>query len=190
MDWTPVYLRTEAEVGSQEAGVAISALLQTLVENWPTEVSRIAIVGHAAGGLSVRAACGVRSIGEQPWTELVSEVVVLGTPNLVSATPRRVQFGRQFEEGLAGLTSIDRARLDVPHLEHARYLMVGDVAMNARNPVGRAMGDLLWWRNTATGRRKRAYVLFPQAAQVQVSTREFSLVHNPEVQQALMEWLA
>jgi hypothetical protein len=189
LDWTPVYLRIEAEAGSAEAGVAISALVQMLVENWPTEVSRIAIVGHAAGGLAIRAACGIRSIGEQPWTELVSEVVVLGTPNLVAATPRRIQFGRQFEEGLAGLTSTDRARLDVPHLEHARYLMIGDAALNARNPVGRAMGDLLWWRNTATGRRKRAYVLFPQAAQVQVATRDFPLVHHPEIQQALVEWL-
>jgi hypothetical protein len=190
LDWTPVYLRTETDTGSAEAGVAISALAQTLVENWPTEVGRIAIVAHAAGGLAARAACGVRSIGEQPWTDLVSEVVVLGTPNLVSATPRRFQFGRQFEEGLAGLTSMDKARLDVPHLDHARYLMIGDAALNARNPVGRAMGDLLWWRQTATGRRKRAYVLFPQAAQVQVSTREFPLVHHPEIQQVLMEWLA
>jgi hypothetical protein len=52
------------------------------------------------------------------------------------------------------------------------------------------MGDLLWWRSTATGRRKRAYVLFPQAAQAQVSTKDFPLVHHPEIQQALMEWLA
>lgn len=189
LDWTPVYLRTEADVASPEAGVAISALAQTLVENWPTQVNRIAIVGHAAGGLAVRAAVGVRSIGATAWTDLVSEVIVLGTPNLVAASPRRFQLGRQFEEGLAGLTSLDRARLDVPALDHAQYVLIRDSALSARNAMGRAMGDLLWWRHTATGRRKRAYVLFPQAVPHEVSTRDFPLVHHPEIQAALVQWL-
>ena len=49
---------------------------------WPVEVERIALVGHSMGGLIMRAAGAVATEVEPPWTELVSDVVTLGTPHL------------------------------------------------------------------------------------------------------------
>ena len=68
--------------GLRENGVALAALLQPLVEAWPVDVTRIALVGHSMGGLIMRAAGAVATEDERPWTELVSDVVTLGTPHL------------------------------------------------------------------------------------------------------------
>ena len=53
-----------------ENGVAMAALLDRLVTAWPTDVRRIALVGHSMGGLVMRAACAVNTDSESPWTDL------------------------------------------------------------------------------------------------------------------------
>ena len=57
--WTPVYLRANTGLPIAENGVALASLLDRLVAAWPTEVRRIALVGHSMGGLIMRAACAV-----------------------------------------------------------------------------------------------------------------------------------
>ena len=57
--WTPVYLRVNTGLAVAENGVALTALLQRLVDAWPTPVRRISLVGHSMGGLIIRAACAV-----------------------------------------------------------------------------------------------------------------------------------
>ena len=77
-----------------ENGVALAALLDRLVEAWPVDVRRIALVGHSMGGLIMRAACAVTTDSEQPWTDLVTDVVSLGTPHLGAPLERVVNQGR------------------------------------------------------------------------------------------------
>ena len=61
--WTPVLLRANTGLSLRENGVALTALLQRLVEEWPAEVTRIALVGHSMGGLVMRAAACRRDRG-------------------------------------------------------------------------------------------------------------------------------
>jgi len=191
LGWTPVFVRVDAQASVAEAGVALAAALQRLSEEWAVEVNRIAVLGHGAGGLVGRAACGLRNLAEQPWTRLVTDVLVLDTPTLAKATGRRVgaRAAAGLDQLLAGVTDAEAAGLDVPLLDGARYVVVTDEAKSAGNPVGRALGGLLWWRQTATGRRQEARQLFPEAEHFTVSTSEFSLVNHPDVHQFLLSWL-
>jgi len=191
LDWTPVYLRADDTVPLNEAAVALSALLQQLVEAWPTPVRRIALVGHAGGGLTIRGACGVVAAGAPAWTDLVTEVVALGTPHLV-ARPQRMtrELGRQLDERLAGILTADDAVVDVPPLAGVRYVVVQDRALATLTPAGRMVGDLLWWRQRALRTRRRARELFPSAERHHVSTTDAPLENHPEIQHALLAWLA
>ena len=66
--WTPVMLRANTGLPLRENGAALTALLQRLVEAWPVQVTRIALVGHSLGGLVMRAAGAVASEVEEPWS--------------------------------------------------------------------------------------------------------------------------
>jgi hypothetical protein len=191
LEWTPVYLRADDTVPIAQSAVAMSALLQRLVDGWPTDVRRIALVGHAGGGLVARSACGVLAGGERPWTELVTEVVVLGTPHLV-ARPQRLtrELGRQLDERLAGIVTADDALVDVPPLDGVRYVVITDRVTVNQHSAGRFLGDLVWWRQRATRRPRRARDLFPTAERHEVSTSELPLVNHPEIHNALLLWLA
>ena len=191
LEWTPVHLRADDTVPVAQSAVALSALLQKLVDGWPTEVSRIALISHAGGGLVARGACGVLSGGERPWTELVTDVVVLGTPHLV-ARPQRLtrQLGRQLDERLAGIVTADDALVDVPALDGVRYVVITDRVTVNQHPAGRLLGDLVWWRQRATRRPRRARDLFPTAERHEVSTSELPLVNHPEIHNVLLAWLA
>lgn len=191
LDWTPVHVRADDSVSVGQAGVELSALIQQLVEAWPVDVRRLVLIGHGTGGLVARAACGVRAPGERPWTELVTELVALGTPHL-AASPQRMtrELGRQLDEKLAGIVSADDISVDVPPLDGVRYVLVNDRVTTNANPAGRFLGDLLWWRQRATLRHRRARDLFPTAERHEVSTAELPLVNHPEVHSALLVWLA
>ncbi len=80
--WTPLMLRANTGLPLRENGAALTALLQRVVEAWPVPVTRIAMVGHSLGGLVLRAAGAVASDVAEPWRDLVSDVVTLGTPHL------------------------------------------------------------------------------------------------------------
>jgi hypothetical protein len=191
LGWTPVFVRVDAQATVAEAGVALAAALQRIAEEWPVDLQRIALLGHGAGGLVGRAACGLRNLADQPWTRLVSDVLVLDTPTLAKQTGRRVasRAAAGLDHLFAGVTDADAAGLDTPLLDGARYVVVTDEAKSTGNPIGRALGSMLWWRHTATGRHQEAHQLFPEAEHFTVSTREFSLVNHPDVHRFLLSWL-
>lgn len=191
LDWTPVHLRADETVGLDRAGVELSALLQDLVESWPVTATRIALLGYGTGGLVARGACGVRAHGPQPWTALVTDLIALDTPSLAARRQRGSRdLGRKLDERLAGIISADDALVDVPPLEGVRHVLVTDRLTSGPNPVGRVLGDLLWWRQRATLRQRKARDLFPTAERYEVSTADGPLTNHPEVQHALLQWLA
>jgi len=201
LDWTPVHLRTDLGFSAHENGVAVSATVQRLVDGWPLDVRRIALLGHGSGGLVARSACAVLSLagpeGEtrsRAWTDLVTDVVALDTPHLVSDSASGlpidpIGLASVLDERLAGITGKADVRIDVPPLRHARYHVVNDSVTTNKNAVGQLLGGLLWWRQTAVGRSRQAWALFPSAAHHVLSTREFPLVNHPEVQRGLLSWL-
>jgi pimeloyl-ACP methyl ester carboxylesterase len=204
--WTPVFLRANTGLPLRENGVALSALLQRLTEEWPVDVGRIALVGHSMGGLIMRAGGAVASEVRHPWTELVSDVVTLGTPHLgapiargvghgsrrLSLLPETSAFGRILDWRSVGVHDLVAGLAEeVPALPHARYrLVAATVTTSARHPVGHVVGDLLVRVPSAYGRDRYGAELFPGATVLHVGrTGHFGLLNHPDVHQALRDWL-
>ncbi len=203
--WTPVYLRANTGLPIAENGVALAGLLAALVDAWPAEVRRIALVGHSMGGLIMRAACAVDVRTGTPWHRLVTDVVTLGTPHLgaplergvhLGATllgrlPEAAPFGRILEYRSVGILDL-RAGLahDVQNLPHARYrLVAATLAGSHRHPVSEVLGDLLVRYPSATGRPRRGRAMFPDADVLHVRGDHFDLLNHPQVYDALRTWL-
>ncbi|MBM7519222.1 esterase/lipase family protein [Nocardioides nitrophenolicus] len=207
--WTPVYLRANTGLPLRENGVVLASLLQRLVDAWPTEVTRIALVGHSLGGLILRASSAVVAEGQGPaaWTRLVSDVVTLGTPHLgswfavgadhasrtLARAPEVAAFGRIIDRQAPGIHDlIEGLAQDVPPLPHARYHLVSaTLTRSARHPLAQAVGDLLVTPRSAVGRDRRGTDLFPGADVLHLGrTDHFGLLNHPEVHTALARWLA
>lgn len=205
--WTPVFLRANTGLGLRENGVALSALAQRLVEEWPVEVTRIALVGHSMGGLVIRAAGAVTSESERPWTELVSDVVTLGTPHLgapiargvghgsrgLGRLPETAAFGRILDWRSLGVHDLVVGLAeDVPPLPRASYrLVAATLTASPRHPVGHVVGDLLVRVESAYGRDRYGAELFPGADVLHVGrTDHFGLLNHRDVHRAMEDWLA
>ncbi|MEO9325572.1 hypothetical protein ABFT23_18925 [Nocardioides sp. C4-1] len=207
--WTPVFLRINTGLSLRSNGVALTALVQRLVEAWPVPVTRVALVGHSLGGLVVRAAGAVAaSAPDHPdWNTLVSDVVTLGTPHLgapiawgvghgsrgLQRLPETAAFGRFLDWRSVGVHDLVAGLADdVPPLPHARYHLVGaTLTESERHPVGDVVGDLLVRPRSAYGRDRRGRELFPGADTVHVGrTDHFGLLNHPVVLRHLRAWLA
>jgi pimeloyl-ACP methyl ester carboxylesterase len=205
--WTPILLRANTGLGLRENGVALAALLQRLTEAWPVEPRRIALVGHSMGGLVMRAAGAVAAPVELPWTDLVTDVVTLGTPHLgapvargvghgsrgMARLPETAAFGRILDWRSVGVHDLVAGLAeDVPPLPHARYrLVAATVTASPRHPLGHVVGDGLVRVPSAYGRDAAGRELFPGADVLHVGgTGHFGLLNHPDVHDALREWLA
>jgi len=216
LGWTPVVLRVNTGTSVRENGAALSGLLSDLVDEWPVDVRRIALVGHSMGGLIARAACVVRPVGPvsandpygvidrpRPWISLVSDVVTLGTPHLgadlaagvaagsrlLGVLPETAAFSRILDTRSAGIVDLTRGLgAEVAPLPGVRYrLVAATLGRSQRHPLG----DLLVRVPSATGRSGRRRALFPDAEVLHLpSTGHFGLLNHPDVHTALKRWLA
>jgi pimeloyl-ACP methyl ester carboxylesterase len=82
LSYTPVYVRYNTGLHISENGRLLAAALEDLVTEWPTEVDRMALIGHSMGGLVARSACHYGQAEGHDWTEQARHVVCLGTPHL------------------------------------------------------------------------------------------------------------
>jgi pimeloyl-ACP methyl ester carboxylesterase len=204
--WTPLMLRANTGLPLRENGAALAALVQRVVDEWPVEVTRIALVGHSLGGLVMRAASAVVSDVGAPWAGLVTDVVTLGTPHLgapiargvghgstgLGRLPETAAFGRILDWRSRGVHDLVTGLAeDVPPLPHARYhLVAATVTRSERHPVGDLVGDWLVRPRSAYG-RDRVRTLFPDADVLHVgATHHFGLLNHPDVHEALKRWLA
>ncbi|MDX6372217.1 MAG: hypothetical protein QOD98_1205 [Nocardioidaceae bacterium] len=204
--WSPLMLRANTGLPLRENGAALAGLVQRLVDEWPVEVTRIALVGHSLGGLVMRAAGAVVSDVDAPWAGLVTDVVTLGTPHLgapiawgighgsrgLGRLPETAAFGRILDWRSRGVHDLVAGLAeDVPPLPHARYhLVAATLTRSERHPVGHVVGDLLVRPRSAYG-RDRQRTLFPDADVLHVGrTDHFGLLNHPDVHTALKRWLA
>jgi pimeloyl-ACP methyl ester carboxylesterase len=79
---TPVYLRFNTGRHISDNGEDLAVLLGELVANWPTDVTRLTLIGHSLGGLVIRSACCLGQEADSPWVERVRRIVYLGAPHL------------------------------------------------------------------------------------------------------------
>ena len=207
LGWTPLMLRANTGLPLRENGAALAALVQRVVDGWPTPVSRIALVGHSLGGLVIRAAGAVAHAVDEPWSDRVSDVITLGTPHLgapiawgighgsrgLGRVPETAAFGRILDWRSQGVHDLVAGLAeDVPPLPHARYrLVAATVTASPRHPVGHVVGDLLVRPRSAHGRDRHGRELFPDADVLHVGrTDHFGLLNHPEVHAAMRRWLA
>jgi len=212
--WTPVYLRANTGLPVRENGAALASLMQRLVDAWPTEVTRIALVGHSMGGLILRAGCAVMAAPDVSsgvpagyWTDLVTDVVTLCTPHygapiawgighgsrLMAMLPETSAIGRILDKRSEGVRDLVSGLADdVPPLPHGRYrLVAATLTESPRHPVGSLVGDLLVRPRSASGRDRRGRELFPGADVLHVGgTDHFGVLNHPDVLAALHRWLS
>ena len=187
---TPVYVRYNSGRHVSENGRSVAELMERLVEAWPVEVERIALIGHSMGGLVARSACHQG----RGWTTKVSHVVSLGTPHMgapleqavhvtsaaLSALPETRPFAAFLRRRSAGIRDLRQGSLvdedwrgldpdalraaacrEVPLLEGATHCFVAaTVTRSERHPVGRLIGDLLVLVPSASGRSRTRRIPF------------------------------
>ena len=183
--WTPIMLRNDSgEV--MDAGVALGALIQQIIDNWPVPVSRVVLLAHGDGGLAVRTGSAIRPMGERPWTSLVTEVIALGTPHL-AVTDLATFVGARLEANLSGIVHLDERVTDLPLLDRAAYLLIGDDVTTQDNPFGKALGGAM--KVGRRGTKRRVVEIFPGAERFVLSTTQEPLVNHRSVHDALLRWL-
>ncbi|SDR77338.1 Triacylglycerol esterase/lipase EstA, alpha/beta hydrolase fold [Nocardioides scoriae] len=203
--WTPVFVRVNTGLPVAQNAVAMAALLDRLLEHWPVEVRRLALVGHSMGGLVLRAACAVTTDRDTPWTELVTDVVCLGTPHLgaplervvnhgvgaLGRLPEAAPFGRILEYRSVGILDLRHGLArDVQNLPRARYrLVAATMTASPRSVTAGSLGDLLVPYASAMGRPRRGEEMFPGAETLHIRGDHFDLLNHDRVYEALRGWL-
>ena len=81
LGFTPVYVRYNTGQPISQNGVALSRLLEEVVEGWPRKLEEVLLIGHSMGGLVARAACHIASGTKSRWLPLVRRAIYLGTPH-------------------------------------------------------------------------------------------------------------
>jgi hypothetical protein len=205
--WSSVYVRANTGLPIAESGVALSALLTRLVDAWPAPVRRIALVGHSMGALIVRAACAVTTPDDRDWTRHVTDVVLLGAPNLGSPVERTIArgvrtfhrvpelspFARIFDQRSLGVLDLHDGPADeVAHVPHARYhLVAATLTRSPRHPLAATVGDLLVPYRSAAGLLPNGEEIFPGADVLHVPGADhFDLLNHDDVYAAMRSWLA
>lgn len=205
--WSPVFVRANTGLTLAETGVALSSLLTRLVDAWPTDVDRIALVGHSMGGLIARAACAVSLEVEEPWTEKVTNIVTLGAPHTGSPVERSIARGirfaahapelmplaRVFEQRSVGVLDLhDGMPEDTAAVPNARYhLVAATLSKSPNHLLAGTVGDLLVQYRSAVGLLPGDVEMFPGADVLHVPGADhFDLLNHDDVYAALRGWLA
>ncbi len=205
--WSPVFVRMNTGVTLAEAGVALNALLGRVVDAWPTDVRRIALVGHSMGGLIARAACAVSTTADRDWTGRVTDVVTLGAPHTGSPVERTIARGiraaahapellplaRIFEQRSVGVLDLhDGMPEDAAHVPHAHYrLVAATLSKSPTHPIAETVGDYLVQYRSAVGLLPGDVEMFPGADVLHVGGADhFDLLNHDDVYAALRGWLA
>ncbi len=79
LGYTPVYVRYNTGRHISENGRELSSLLRRLIDQWPVEVTEIALIGHSMGGLMARSASHYGAGSD--WAARVRHVFTLGAPH-------------------------------------------------------------------------------------------------------------
>ena len=203
--WTPVFLRVNTGLSVAENGVALTALLQELVETWPVEVRRIALVGHSMGGLIIRAGCAVatdhaRAVAatSSPTSSPSARRTSAPTSRWGSATARASWRCCPRSPASAGSSSTARRASATSSAACPSCRRCPHVATawsrrrwaRERSPVGAALRRPARTPASATGLR-RSLRLFPDADVLHVANADhFALLNHPEVDYAMAGWLA
>lgn len=144
---TRLYLRYNTGRHVSENGADLAALLQQLVDHWPTPVEEITVVAHSMGGLLIRSACAAAEAAGLPWRDHLRRIAFLGTPHhgaplekaghwadvLLGRTRWTAPFARLGHIRSAGITDLRHGHVQpADHAEHDRF---NDSHADTRQPL-------------------------------------------------------
>ena len=81
LGYTNIYLHYNTGLHISENGRAFADTIEALLQNWPTPVQELVIVGHSMGGLVTRSACHYGALADRAWLRQLRKIVFLGTPH-------------------------------------------------------------------------------------------------------------
>jgi pimeloyl-ACP methyl ester carboxylesterase len=217
---TPLPIRYNSGLHVSVNGSKLAAMLQELAANWPVPIESIALVGHSMGGLVARSALVAGMEAGHGWIDDVHDVVAIGTPhrgapleklvNVVawglgttrtsrplgaflngrSAGIKDLRYGA-IAEGDWKDTDPDALLRDTVgvhvlpnHVKH--HFVSGAITADPHHPVGAVVGDLMVRPTSNAGRAR----LEPTNVVVLGGHHHFSLVHDPDVVDHVVSWLA
>ncbi len=151
LGYTPVYLHYNSGLHISLNGRAFARELEQLVDQWPHEIERLAILGHSMGGLLARSAwhCGMQE-GHR-WPAKLDDMVFLGAPHhgapleraghwvdvVLEATPYAAPFARLGKVRSAGITDLRFGNLvDEDWVGHDRFAHRADARQHLPLPAG------------------------------------------------------
>lgn len=209
LGYTPLYVRYNTGRHVSENGRELARLLEEVVRAWPGDVSEIALVGHAMGGLVARAACHYGS--GRSWTRHVRHVFMLGAPHngapleqvagaagaLLSRIPETQAVARAIEQRSAGIKDLrygyvvdedwadgerDARPREIPFLPGAQHYFV--------SADGHGAGRLLVTRGSAWGVRGSERLRFPADHYTHIGgSSHLGLLNHPAVYAQIHRWL-
>jgi len=208
-----LYLRYNSGLQVGENGRAFSALLETLVEQWPCALEELAILGHSMGGLVARSACFYGDEQGHAWPKRLRKLVFLGTPHHGSPLERG---GKALDTVLdlspysAPLTRLGKTRsAGIQDLRHGTittggpdfvplpagvecYAVAATLGSRRSLLAERLVGDGLVPLDSALGRHKDAArtLAFAKSHQsIAYETGHLELLCRPQVHSQLRTWL-
>ncbi|HZP15631.1 MAG TPA: hypothetical protein VFA96_07400, partial [Nocardioides sp.] len=95
--------------------------------------------------------------------------------------------GARLEANLSGIVHLDERVTDLPMLDRAAYLLIGDDVTTQDNPFGKALGGAM--KVGRRGTKRRVVEIFPGAERFVLSTAQEPLVNHRSVHDALLRWL-
>ncbi len=197
--WTPLAVRLNTGIPIRDNSVALTGLVDSLVDAWPRDVREIAFVGHSLGGLVVRAAAGHAS--GSPWADRVSHVVLLGSPHggapLERLVKRAVPTMQRLPEVAPFATILEQRSVGIRDLHDgigvdaalwcaaAYHCVAATLGKGERSLAGRMFGDLLVLLRSAQGSGAKVDADFRHIT----SAHHFDLLNHPLIHADLERWL-
>ena len=81
LGYAPIYLHYNTGRHLSTNGRELSALMESLVREWPHPIEQLAMVTHSMGGLVARSACHYAALDAKAWLGRLDHLVFLGVPH-------------------------------------------------------------------------------------------------------------
>ncbi len=149
--YTALTLRYNSGLHVSQNGRELAQRLEHLVQDWPTPITELSLLGFSMGGLLVRSACHHGALANMRWVELLKQAVFLATPHhgapleragnwvdgILGSSPYSAPFGKLIQLRSAGITDLRYGHLvDDDWFGRDRFRRTPDRRTHAPLPAG------------------------------------------------------
>jgi pimeloyl-ACP methyl ester carboxylesterase len=197
---TPVLVRYNTGRSVTVNGGELADLVAGLIDDWPTPVDEVALVGFSMGGLVARAAIDAGIADGERWIDLVRHVVTIAAPHAGSpiekavevtsrslmVTPQTRPLGGFLGSRSSGIRDL-RTGIDLPPsfdgVEH--HVIAAVLTASPESRIGSVVGDLVVRPVSATGQVR---ILVDNQAIIG-GRRHFDILDDPSVVDRVIGWI-